>query len=86
MCKHEVEHLIGTSDGIKCRLCGKVFKTFAELEADRPQEEKPVAEQADATEVISDEEKEIDEIVEELEKPVEKKTTKKSTTKKGGKK
>lgn len=40
MCKHEVEHLIGTSDGIKCRLCGKVFKTYAELEADRPQEEK----------------------------------------------
>lgn len=77
MCKHEEKHLIGTSDGIKCRLCGKVFKTYDELVKDR---------QADATEVISDEEKEIDEIVEELEKPVEKKTTKKSTTKKGGKK
>jgi len=41
MCKHEVEHLIGTKDGIKCRLCGKTFKTFAELEADRQGEEKP---------------------------------------------
>ena len=73
MCKHEVEHLIGTSDGIKCRLCGKVFKTFAELEADRPQEEKPVEEVAEVEEL-------------EEEKPVEKKTTKKSTAKKGGKK
>jgi hypothetical protein len=52
MCKHEVEHLIGTKDGIKCRLCGKTFKTFAELEADRGEkkpeevtEEKPVAEE-----------------------------------------
>lgn len=52
MCKHEVEHLIGTKDGIKCRLCGKQFKTFAELEADRGEEkpeeqaeEKPVAEE-----------------------------------------
>jgi len=53
MCKHEVEHLIGTKDGIKCRLCGKQFKTFAELEADRQgeeksekqAEEKPVAEE-----------------------------------------
>ena len=41
MCKHEVEHLIGTKDGIKCRLCGKTFKTFAELEADRQSDEQP---------------------------------------------
>lgn len=75
MCKHEVEHLIGTSEGIKCRLCGKVFKTYAELEADRPQEEKA-------------EEKEIDEIIEEQaeEKPVEEKPKKKAPTKKGAKK
>lgn len=39
-CKHEVEHLIGTKDGIKCRNCGKTFATFAELEADRPKEKK----------------------------------------------
>lgn len=37
-CKHEVEHLIGTKDGIKCRNCGKTFATFAELVADRPKE------------------------------------------------
>lgn len=71
MCKHEVEHLIGTSDGIKCRLCGKVFKTFAELEADRPQEEKPVEEQAEVEEVAQEE------------KP--KKATTKKSTKKGAK-
>lgn len=70
MCKHEVEHLIGTSDGIKCRLCGKVFKTYAELEADRPQEEKA-------------EEKEIDEIIEEQ---AEEKPKKAATKKKGAKK
>ena len=70
MCKHEVEHLIGTSEGIKCRLCGKVFKTYAELEADRPQEEKA-------------EEKEIDEIIEEQ---AEEKPKKKTTAKKGAKK
>lgn len=71
MCKHEVEHLIGTSDGIKCRLCGKVFKTYAELEADRPQEEKA-------------EEKEIDEIIEEQAEEKPKKAATKS--KKGAKK
>lgn len=45
MCNHAVEHLVGTGDGIKCRLCGKVFKDWKELEADRPQEEKPVEEE-----------------------------------------
>lgn len=78
MCKHEVEHLIGTKDGIKCRLCGKTFKTFKELEADRQADEQP-------------EEKEIDEIIAEEEqadeKPVaEEKPKKKATAKKGAKK
>lgn len=82
MCKHEVEHLIGTKDGIKCRLCGKQFKTFAELETDRQGEEKP-EKQA--------EEKEIDEIITEEEqaekKPVaEEKPKRKATSKKGAKK
>jgi hypothetical protein len=82
MCKHEVEHLIGTKDGIKCRLCGKTFKTFAELEADRQGEEKP--------EEVT-EEKEVDEIITEEEqaeeKPVaEEKPKKKATAKKGAKK
>ena len=70
MCKHEIEHLIGTNEGIKCRLCGKVFKTYAELEADRPQEEKA-------------EEKENDEIIEEQ---AEEKPKKAATKKKGAKK
>ena len=34
MCKHELQHLIGTEDGIKCRNCGKIFKSFAEIQAD----------------------------------------------------
>ena len=38
-CRHEVEHLIGTKDGIKCRNCGKTFATFADLEADRPKKQ-----------------------------------------------
>lgn len=38
-CRHEVEHLVGTKDGIKCRNCGKTFATFAELEADRPKKQ-----------------------------------------------
>lgn len=38
-CRHEVEHLVGTKDGIKCRNCGKMFATFAELEADRPKKQ-----------------------------------------------
>lgn len=46
VCTHDVEHLVGTADGITCKNCGKVFATFAELEADRPKKEqvKEVAE------------------------------------------
>ena len=44
MCKHEQAQLVGTADGIRCRGCGKVFNSFAELERDReppdPQPEK----------------------------------------------
>jgi hypothetical protein len=81
MCKHEVEHLIGTKDGIECRLCGKQFKTFAELEADRG-EKKPeeVAEEKEIDEIIAEEEQAE-------EKPVaEEKPKKKATAKKGAKK
>lgn len=51
-CRHEVEHLVGTKDGIKCRNCGKTFATFAELEADRPkkQEKKAPVETIEAVE------------------------------------
>lgn len=38
-CRHEVEHLVGTKDGIKCRNCGKMFASFAELVADRPKKQ-----------------------------------------------
>lgn len=51
-CTHDVEHLVGTKDGIKCRNCGKTFATFAELVADRPkkQEKKTPAETIEAVE------------------------------------
>lgn len=44
-CRHEVEHLVGTKDGIKCRNCGKTFATFAELVADRPKLKKEQVEE-----------------------------------------
>lgn len=52
-CRHEVEHLVGTKDGIKCRNCGKTFATFAELEADRPKkQEKKVEAPAETIEAV----------------------------------
>ena len=68
MCNHEQQHLIGTSEGIKCKLCGKVFKSLAELEADRPQAEQPV-------------ETEVEEQAEQPKKAATKKTTKKGAKK-----
>ena len=38
MCKHPIEMLTGTHDGIRCQ-CGAVFATWAELEAARKKEE-----------------------------------------------
>lgn len=44
-CRHEVEHLVGTKDGITCKNCGKTFATFAELVADRPKSKKEQVEE-----------------------------------------
>lgn len=68
-CRHEVEHLVGTKDGIKCRNCGKMFASFAELVADRPkkQEKKVEAPAEEVTAVPAEE------------------TPKKKSTKKGAK-
>lgn len=41
-CKHAQEMLMGTADGIVCRACGKTFKNFDEVLAERG--EKPVKE------------------------------------------
>lgn len=41
MCKHEIQHLMGTADGIVCRKCGATFASFDELNAASPE---PVAE------------------------------------------
>ena len=38
MCKHPIEMLTGTHDGIRCQ-CGAVFATWAELEAARKKAE-----------------------------------------------
>ena len=37
-CSHATEHLVGTAEGIKCRVCGKVFATFDELVKDRKED------------------------------------------------
>ena len=31
MCRHEVNFLLGTADGIVCRKCGAKFASFAEI-------------------------------------------------------
>lgn len=41
MCKHEIQHLIGTSEGIRCRNCGKQFPNFDAVLEDAKQEEEP---------------------------------------------
>lgn len=33
-CKHDNSYLVGTADGILCRGCGQLFKTFDDLKAD----------------------------------------------------
>ena len=44
-CKHDLRALMGTADGIVCRACGAVFKSFEEIEASRkPEAEKPAEE------------------------------------------
>lgn len=47
MCNHDINNLVGTSEGIVCRKCGKVFPSFAtlhaDLEADRAAQAAPKA-------------------------------------------
>lgn len=35
VCTHNIQHLIGKSDGIHCRNCGRRFDNFDEVENDR---------------------------------------------------
>lgn len=40
-CKHELQNLMGTADGIVCRVCGRVFANLDEIKgADIPAEKK----------------------------------------------
>lgn len=34
-CNHEIQHLVGKSDGIFCKQCGRKFVNFKEIEDDR---------------------------------------------------
>lgn len=47
MCRHENAHLMGTANGIVCRKCGKTFKDFSEVLADKAE---PIQEPAPADE------------------------------------
>ena len=44
-CKHAQEMLMGTADGIVCRACGKTFKNFDEVLAERDEKPEEAAEQ-----------------------------------------
>lgn len=46
MCKHEIQHLMGTADGIVCRKCGATFASFDEINPEPAAE--PVAPEAPA--------------------------------------
>ncbi|MBQ1572967.1 MAG: hypothetical protein IIZ78_17695 [Clostridiales bacterium] len=35
VCTHNIQHLIGKSDGIYCKNCGRRFDNFDEIEDDR---------------------------------------------------
>lgn len=34
-CKHDINHLMGTADGILCRSCGRLFASMDEVLAER---------------------------------------------------
>lgn len=44
MCKHPIDKLIGTADGITCQHCGKHFVNFDAVLADREPEAAPAPE------------------------------------------
>ena len=60
-CKHDVNYLMGTADGIVCRECGKVFPSLsslhADLEADRAAQNAQKAGEASETGNLSPENK-----------------------------
>lgn len=60
-CKHDVNYLMGTAEGIVCRKCGKVFPSLtslhADLEADRAAQNAQKAGEAPAAGNLSPENK-----------------------------
>ena len=81
MCKHDNKDLIGTAEGLKCRACGKVFKDFKEIEADRKKSQ-PEEPKIDASEALPET---FEPVVEEKDAQVEKPLKKASDAKSGGK-
>ena len=47
MCKHEIQHLMGTADGIVCRKCGAKFASFDEINPEPAAEPEAPAEPAE---------------------------------------
>ena len=47
MCKHEIQHLMGTADGIVCRKCGAKFANFDEIHPEPAAEPEAPAEPAE---------------------------------------
>lgn len=45
-CKHERAYLLGVSDGIICRKCGRKFASFTEIEAETAPKAQPEPEKA----------------------------------------
>lgn len=56
-CNHDIEHLIGTAEGITCRACGAKFKTFDEIKGKKeaPKTEETPAEVEEAAEEVTEE-------------------------------
>jgi hypothetical protein len=83
MCNHDNKDLIGVENGIKCRACGKVFASFAEIEKDRAAEAPKDAPQTPEIEPIVEEPKEkVSQVKEPLKKASDDKSAKKAPTKK----
>lgn len=47
MCKHEIQHLMGTADGIVCRKCGAKFASMDEINPEPAAEPEAPAEPAE---------------------------------------
>lgn len=54
MCNHDIKDLIGTKDGIMCRVCGKILKP-EEIGKPAKEEALPFAEEPEEPEAVEEE-------------------------------